>query len=254
MTLEGILAVPLLCAALLAVNACGSNSGSGGGSTGTDDSIPAEDAPPDASTSAGFAMVLLYEFGINGLGNTTFDRSVIMTFADGSFTRDVGGVLLLGVEGSRAGYPEAWGAWRGDPASGDIEVSGDGGNFKAVSATRGTPLEADQRLEGCYKASGSISAAGTEVGSTTDTFTSNEYCFLADGQFSTESNSSTTSAQITTASSSGSTGYYRIEDDVISLEFDDSTVVRHVLGLYADDADPQLTISLDSTAFARPLL
>ena len=207
--------------------------------------------PLGAALPPALSLAMIHEFGIDGFGSTRFDRSAVVLFDDGSFTRDVAGVLLRGIAGSRAARPEDWGEWRGDAAAGSLELREGGDGFDEVSAVAGSAPASDRPLEGCYESEEFVSVPGAGIGAGAVGFSSNVYCFFADGTFDRRRVSSVVSPEVTAGASSGGTGRYRIEGDAIDLEFDDGTLARHVLGRYAAEGDPRFAVSLDATVLAR---
>ena len=206
----------------------------------------------DLAPFADILLVYHYEYGISGY---LLEQTPVMTFADGSATRDLIGLLASGPEASRASRPEDWGEWRGSHEAETLELrwSGEADFEGATAANASVRPASDERLAGCYTATDYLSLPGFGIGNDTTSLSFDTFCFQDDGLFSNAFGSSTITPDFVAGTGRDTAGRYRIDGHVIELAHGNGEVRHALFGLYDLADDPRFGVSIGDTVFTRPL-
>jgi len=178
---------------------------------------------------------------------------IIVTFSDGSVTRNPDAIFTDGVAESMQKYPKSWGQWQEN--NGILEIKW--ANAKKFSeagdfSLRSLHGQEDERLDACFSTA-SYSSSPTGVSASA----SNIWCFKPNGQFTNDRsgmvNSSTDSnpdPEVSIYDSADKSGQYRIDGHVAQFTYNNGKIFTTTFGLLESlDEGKSPSLLLGSTEF-----
>ena len=190
---------------------------------------------------AGFERIWYIGDFVPGVAGMTARQKAVITFADKTVSDDIDTIFADGIAASKQRNPKDWGVWRIN-GEGELEIRWAGKDkFRDFYLTRHTDAgAADKRLEGCFS-----SRSGHSIGfgaGATHSFSVNTWCFAGNGRFSNDKAVSLASGGSGGPASAGlassdSTGWYRIDGNVIQLVYDNGRRLTTSFAMMDED-DP----------------
>ena len=194
-------------------------------------------------------IVLVYERFNNLVSGMWGVRDyVILRFDDGTFSRDITGVMDNGIAKSKYSEPIQWGQWQGDDES--LALKFHSNSFMRVIAAKvSDPIGNNYKLDKCYTGSKNTYQISGDVDGLDTKAAYNTFCFQKDGIFSHDSSTSNIDADYISSTKSDTAGFYEINGNVIRLRYGNDTVVRRFFAVFSDPDDPHFAISIGSAVF-----
>lgn len=178
---------------------------------------------PGLAAMYGIAVFRILPSGYFGL-----DDDAILAFEDGSYTEDLRGVMRDGVDASRAANPDDWGIWRERGGALELQGANDTSFEEPTNAWVIEPGAVDERLDGCFTATGGVGPlAGGGIGSV-DFST---VCFWPDATFTHERAVwAQGPGSSVVALPKGTAGAYRVDGNSIQFDYNDGRKERLAFG------------------------
>jgi len=194
-------------------------------------------------------IVLIYERFTNLVSGMQGVRDyAIIRFDDGTFSRDITGVMDNGITKSKSSDSIQWGQWQGDSDS--LALKFHSNSYKKVFAANvSDPVGKDYKLDKCYTGSKYTYQRSGGVGARGTTASYNTFCFQSDGIFSHDSNASNIRADFISSTKSDTAGFYEINGNVIRLRYGNGAVVQRFFAVFSNPDELRFGISIGSAVF-----
>ena len=168
----------------------------------------------------------------------------VVLFENGEACTDMKALVFPeGLGGHKRQYPGTWAAWRG--SDGDYELRSNGRWSKVQYPDDTPPVESGHRLNGSYRHLGGKYSAGW----------TGAYNFSPDGRFSLDAmafanveGASSSSASLSVYSSGSSQGSYEVDGYLLTLLFDDGTLLYKSIVVDPGDED---VVWIDGPGYVR---
>ena len=168
----------------------------------------------------------------------------VVLFENGEACTDMEALVFTGgLDGHKRQYPGRWATWRG--SDGDYELRSNGRWSKVDYPDDTPPVESGHKLNGSYRHLGGRFSAGW----------TRAYNFSPDGRFSLDAmgfanveGTSGSSASLSVYSSGSSQGRYEIDGYILTLHFDDGTLLYRSIVV---DPDGEDVVWIDGPGYVR---